>query len=111
VTVTEPISIESRILSGAKHLIEPPERLAPPYFAAVDAHGNETDHCGPLAVAWCPMAAILRVARDNFAAAERAESLLSEAMGGERVADFAATHQHDAILAAFDRAIVASGVA
>jgi hypothetical protein len=109
--MAEPYATEASILRRAKKLLEPTGQLAPPYRAALDASGNEADHLGPLAVCWCPVAAIYKVGRGLPGAADRAEQLLSDAVGGRRVADFHVSATYDEVHAAFDRAITSAEAA
>lgn len=94
------------VLAAGQNLILEPEHWTQGAFARTG--GNTLDHIAVEAedidaTCWCSMGAMLRVTVDQNDLYDRAIELLKQAMGGE-VDQFNDTHEHDEVLAAWDRA-------
>jgi hypothetical protein len=97
------------ILVRARKLIEKPENWTQEHYAR-NVAGEQTSTQAADAVCWCAIGAVLR-ADDTYPYSEAvgiASDLLRDAMG-MHPADFNDSHTHPEVLAAFDRAIEASG--
>lgn len=94
----------SEVLRKARALIEKPERWTKGWFSR-DADGAEVSSSNQEAVCWCSVGAIWHAVGNDYQGLYAARAFLAEAIDDDDVTKWNDRSTHEAVVAAFDRAI------